>query len=169
MTTAPTRRRSTAKRLLHFFVSVAIALLLGRISEALLHPETIEHLQAMQTQAKRIAGAFAPWNLAALYWCETGNATADPLRCSLEGELEGEEVTGLQTPGSSALGNPSDPSPPPQPRPTGVMGFYVPLVAVLERLIEEPSTFGSVFALAQFVVGFLVVIAMGWGRQRGPL
>src|SRR5215469_6557288 len=129
MTTAPTRRRSTAKRLLHFFVSVAIALLLGRISEALLHPETIEHLQAMQTQAKRIAGAFAPWNLAALYWCETGNATADPLRCSLEGELEGEEVTGLQTPGSSALGNPSDPfavpdifkkhydpSPPPQPR-----------------------------------------------------
>ena len=69
-----------------------------------------------------------------------------------------EGATGLQ---------PYDASPSPRRPGAGVLTPIAALLELLDRLIERPSTFGSLFAILQFLAGLLVMIGIGWGKDKG--
>ncbi|HEY1615898.1 MAG TPA: hypothetical protein VGF97_19660 [Rhizomicrobium sp.] len=148
------RPSGRARKLLHFLASVAIALVLGKISEVLLQPETIDRLKTAQTEAYHAASTFQPWHLAGLYVCEFEEAAGAGALC------------GSATEGATGLQPYTSPSP--QHRGAGVFAPIEALLGLLDRLIEQPSTFGSVFAILQFLAGLLVMIGIGFGkRERG--
>jgi hypothetical protein len=145
-----------SRKLLHFLISAAIALVLGRVFEALLDRETVADLRVWQTEAYVAARSFSPWSLATLYECEIEKAASNLGRCSSEPAPFG----GLE---------PSDAPQPKPPSPYSGSGILLPLMAfatLLERLIAQPSDFGSFFAIAQFSVGLLIVLWFGWGEKK---
>ncbi len=143
------KKPSLAKKALHFLLSVAIALVIGKALE-LADRDNIAALERVQQRALDAVGAFDPWNIFRSYVCNVEAAGVGGDACS---PVPRREAEGL------------NPFAAPQPRPTGGLGILAPvaaLFATIWQLLAQPSAIGTLLAFLQFAAGAFLMI---WGSR----
>ncbi len=176
---AKDRKRSLAHASIHFVLTVLASMGLGLVTDLLLDRENFETLLKGQESALEAVNGFDPWKIAWRYGCALGGnavVSGSPLRdCAYEGAAAPVvRPLGRDGPTLFDFGLGGAPNGPP-PEPT--VGHWArsfptplaPLVAFLDvawHLVIHASAWGSIFALAQFVLGFGAVLAASSGSER---
>ena len=140
-----------SKKAVHFVLSVALALLIGKALE-IVDRGNIAPLQELQQNAINAVSAFDPWNIFHSYVCNLESAGLGGDRCSPV--PQGPE-------GLNPYATPSEPS-----HGAGILSPLVAFLAVIWQLLIQPSAIGSLLAMLQFAAAVFLMIWLNRGERK---
>lgn len=145
--------------LLRVCIIAAIMLIVGRVMERLLQPETFAHLANVQSDAMGAVRSISPLQFKDRYLCAL-SPSAGAMNRELRARGRGSPMAVLESAddahdckyapsGAAVVGHWADG--------VGIVGPFVALVDTAWHLIVQPSFFASVFVISAFVIAALIV------------